>query len=148
MCSEAAALLMIQHMLRVFEVNVIAKLKTDSSSAKLISQRTGLGKLKHLEIKMLWLQDQVKRKALIVQKESTETNIGDLGTKPLLKERFDRLCDMIGIRQVSTELLERAIEKPMAEDMNASKQIGAINISPKIMSLCLALTQVIGEQSK
>ena len=36
-------------------------LYTDSSAAKGISSRRGLGKLRHVELNELWLQDQVAR---------------------------------------------------------------------------------------
>ena len=36
---------------------------TDSSAAKAIGNREGLGKLRHVELKWLWLQDDVRRAA-------------------------------------------------------------------------------------
>lgn len=39
------------------------RLLVDSSAAKSIASRTGLGKLRHLEIKFLWLQECASRQS-------------------------------------------------------------------------------------
>ena len=53
-----------------------------SSAAKSIASRTGLGKLRHLEIKFLWLQECVRRGKVIVSKVRGEVNPADVLTKP------------------------------------------------------------------
>ena len=47
---------------------------TNSSAAKRITARQGVGRVKHLSLKELWVQDMVAKKSFKVQKESTETN--------------------------------------------------------------------------
>ena len=44
------------------------RLLVDSSAAKSIASRTGLGKLMHLEIQVLWLQEAVRRKKVVSSK--------------------------------------------------------------------------------
>ena len=39
---------------------VEVRLWTDSSAAKVVANRRGLGKLRHVELKWLWVQDAVK----------------------------------------------------------------------------------------
>ena len=51
--------------------------KTDSSAGKGIAQRKGLGKLKHLELRELWLQDYVQQGKVQIRKEPTDTNVAD-----------------------------------------------------------------------
>ena len=58
------------------------RLLVDSSAAKSIASRTGLGKLRHLEIKFLWLQECVRRGKVIVSKVRGEVNPADVLTKP------------------------------------------------------------------
>ena len=41
---------------------------SDSSAAKGIANRRGLGKLRHIELSELWLQDQVNRGRIVVAK--------------------------------------------------------------------------------
>ena len=58
------------------------RLLVDSSAAKSIASRTGLGKLRHLEIKLLWLQECVRRGKVVVSKVRGEVNPADVLTKP------------------------------------------------------------------
>ena len=58
-------------------------LYTDSSDARGIIHRAGLGKLRHLETGSLWLQSAVKAKKLQVRKVLGTENPADLLTKHL-----------------------------------------------------------------
>ena len=78
---SAAGLLTIQIWDRVGFQGMKLTMKTDSSVAKGIATRKGSGKVKHLSMKELWIQDCVQRNQLRVQKESTKTTWADLGTK-------------------------------------------------------------------
>ncbi len=63
------------------------KLGTDSSAAKSFVSRRGLGKMRHLQIRDLWLQEEVEHGRLEVHKVRGEENRADLMTKILsLKE--------------------------------------------------------------
>ena len=75
--------------------NLSLTLLTDSTAAKGIAGRTGAGKLKHLSIKELWLQDLVKQKRIKVEKEPTATNWSDLGTKSLSGRRIGELMHIM-----------------------------------------------------
>ena len=56
---------------------------TDSSAARGIIHRAGLGKLRHLETGYLWLQAPVKSKKLQVRQVLGTENLADLLTKHL-----------------------------------------------------------------
>jgi len=58
------------------------RLLVDSSAAKSIASRTGLGKLRHLEIKFLWLQECVRRGKVVLSKVRGDVNPADVLTKP------------------------------------------------------------------
>ena len=58
-------------------------LETDSSAAKGIATRRGVGKVKHLETRTLWVQDQVERGRLKVKKIDGPSNTADVLTKYL-----------------------------------------------------------------
>jgi len=58
------------------------RLLVDSSAAKSIASRTGLGKLRHLEIKFLWLQECVRRGKVVLSKVRGDINPADVFTKP------------------------------------------------------------------
>ena len=59
------------------------KLFVDSSAAKAIASRKGLGKVRHLEVCHLWLQQAVKEKKVILRKVEGKKNPSDLTTKGL-----------------------------------------------------------------
>ena len=58
------------------------RLLVDSSAAKSIASRTGLGKLRHLEIKFVWLQECVRRGKVVLSKVRGDVNRADVPTKP------------------------------------------------------------------
>ena len=59
------------------------KLATDSSAAKGIATRKGVGKVKHLETRTLWVQDQVERGRVRIQKVHGNSNPAQILTKYL-----------------------------------------------------------------
>jgi hypothetical protein len=69
---------------------------TDSAAAKGIMTRRGLGKLRHIEVGYLWLQDAVAEKRLLVHKCKGEDNPADLGTKYLAGDVIQRHLRTLG----------------------------------------------------
>ena len=61
----------------------VIKVFTDSSVAKSFVATRGLGKMRHLEVKLLWLQECVQRGRLKVGKVKGTTNVADILTKYL-----------------------------------------------------------------
>ena len=73
----------------------IVHVGTDSSAAKSFVGRQGLGKMKHLEIRDLWLQKEVRDGKVIVHKGLGTENPSELGTKILnTAEITERLAGM------------------------------------------------------
>ena len=64
-----------------FNISEPIHLFTDSSAAKSFVSRQGLGKMKHLEIRDLWLQREVGMNRVIVHKVDGTLNPADLMTK-------------------------------------------------------------------
>ena len=52
-------------------------LKSDASAAIAIASRGGLGKLRHIEVCQLWLQEKVRSGVVKVVKVGTDENIAD-----------------------------------------------------------------------
>ncbi len=69
---------------------------TDSAAAKGIMTRRGLGKLRHIEVGYLWLQDIVAKKKVLVHKVKGEDNPADLGTNHLSGEVIQRHLQALG----------------------------------------------------
>ena len=82
------------------ELGVVAsevELHTDSSAAKSFASRRGVGKLRHIDLKELWLQEAVKQGKVRLKKVHGETNPADLLTKYLNLRRLASLCNSIGV---------------------------------------------------
>ena len=76
----------------------VIELETDSSAAKGIAMRKGVGKVKHLETRTLWVQDQVIRGRLTLRKIHGDTNTSDILTKYLGSERIRSLMSRLPVR--------------------------------------------------
>ncbi len=73
----------------------VVHIGTDSSAAKSFVGRQGLGKMKHLEIRDLWLQREVREGKAVVHKVLGTENPSDLGTKILkTTDIYERLEGM------------------------------------------------------
>ena len=59
---------------------------TDSAAAIGIASRTGLGKLRHLQVHLLWVQQHVRNKVFKLLKVPGKENPADLLTKHLAQE--------------------------------------------------------------
>ena len=64
--------------------------KTDASAAKGISTRKGLGKVRHLEVSQLWLQDKVAAGEVCIQKVDGTANKAGALTKHVTREEMER----------------------------------------------------------
>ena len=75
----------------------LVRLYTDSSVAKSFVSTRGLGKMRHLDVKLLWLQECVQKGRLLVRKVSGVTNVADALTKYQDAQSLIALCKPHGI---------------------------------------------------
>ena len=87
----ASEALGIQSIMRDLGWEAEIRLLVDSSAAKSIASRTGLGKLRHLEIQLLWLQESVRRREIVLSKVRGDINPADVLTKPKSLEDMKQL---------------------------------------------------------
>ena len=52
-------------------------LKTDASAAKGIAMRRGMGKVRHIKVNQLWVQDKISKGEMRVAKISGDSNVAD-----------------------------------------------------------------------
>ena len=64
-------------------VKVAVKVSSDSSAARAFASRRGLGRLKHIQTRYLWVQERVAQKALTLATVASKENVADLLTKML-----------------------------------------------------------------
>ena len=77
----------------------------DNSATKQIANKRGSGRLRHVNGKELWIQDQVAAHEMEVKQIRTVLNIGDMGTKPLGKARLQALMCWCNIRDKNDKLV-------------------------------------------
>ena len=91
----------IQALLKDAGIEVSLRVWTDSSAAIGTAGRQGLGKLRHLQCRSLWLQQRLRRKEFELRKIPGEDNPADLFTKHMdSAHRLDKLLDMFNCRLV------------------------------------------------
>ena len=92
---KAKGLLSLASELGFSALSNVVKIGTDSSAAKSFVSRRGLGKMRHLEIRDLWLQQEVLNKKVVVSQVAGEENPADLMTKILgMADIISRLAHM------------------------------------------------------
>ena len=90
MVKAASCALGIKSMYHDLGHNIQIKLHIDSSSAKSIASRRGLGRLRHVAVHLLWLQERVAARDVDLFKVSGQANPSDLLTKHLGQEDMHR----------------------------------------------------------
>ena len=78
----------------------VVRLGTDSSAAKSFVSRRGLGRMRHLEIRDLWLQKEVNEGKVEVSKVRGDENPADLMTKVLCVRDIEVRLRKLSIRVV------------------------------------------------
>ena len=59
----------------------IVQVRTDATAAKGIASRRGAGRVRHIEVADLWVQDQVQQGRIEIVKVRSEDNMADAMTK-------------------------------------------------------------------
>ena len=74
--------------LKDLNINLPVTVSTDSSAAKGIANRRGLGKLRHIELSELWVQSMVANGKLVIFKINGSDNSSDSMTKHSTGDRI------------------------------------------------------------
>jgi hypothetical protein len=93
----ATELCFVRSLCEELHTQVQLQLLSDSSSAVAVTFRRGLGRLRHLDVRQLWLQQQQRDGAITIGQVDTDNNIADLFTKALGNPRFRRLVASFGL---------------------------------------------------
>ena len=79
----------LQAVLRDFEVETSITIKSDATAAIAIASGRGLGKVRHIEVRQLWLQERVRQGDIKVVKVGTSENVADALTKYVSRSIMD-----------------------------------------------------------
>eukprot|EP00434_Breviolum_minutum_P040749 symbB.v1.2.036227.t1/scaffold5065.1/size52819/1 len=79
------------------QIDIILKLLIDNSAARQVLSGSGVGKIRHLSLKVLWLQSRVESKLISISPVASAENLADIGTKRLAVHTMNFLMHGIGI---------------------------------------------------
>ena len=114
---------------------------TDGSSARQPVNRQGVGKIRHLLGKTLWVQHKVQGGEVMLTQIPTAFNIGDSGTKCLAKRRLRALMGETGMFLVESREQIGETERPeLVANGTSSKTM------TKLAKTLLRLTVVMGPE--
>ena len=89
-------------------IKVQARVHVDASAAKGIVEREGLGKVRHVEVDVLWLQEQQARARLPLHKCDGTWNPADLLTKNLPRAAIEKHIKTLGMIEAEGRSLKAA----------------------------------------
>ena len=89
-------------MARDLGVSIGVSVKTDASAAKGIASRKGLGKVRHIDVSQLWLQDKVSKGEIVIEKVSTHVNLADAMTNNVDSGKLNSHMNALGLVIVQT----------------------------------------------
>ena len=88
-----------QSMARDFGDERVVRIATDSSASKGIASRLGLGKIRHLDTGLLWLQHHLRRKVLQPVKMPEVKIQQTSAAKELVENDMKRIMNKLGFRE-------------------------------------------------
>ena len=77
------------------------QMHTDASVARSFAHRKGVGRMKHLEVRFMWLQEMQDKGAYALKKVGRECNFSDMLTHPPSKAELDRFLPLMGIYPIA-----------------------------------------------
>ena len=80
----------VRSIMRDLGVNLAMTIQTDASAAKGIASRRGLGRLRHIEVNQLWVQEKVSTGEITIKKIGTKDNLADALTKHVEAEVLNK----------------------------------------------------------
>ena len=86
-----------QHIAIDLSIHYDIHLYTDSSAAMGMVARKGIGRVRHVEVGELWIQDAVKSKVLTVSKINGEYIPADILTKHVDAGKIQQHCHSMGL---------------------------------------------------
>ena len=86
----------IQGLLTDWNISSCVRIVSDSSAARAFASRRGVGKMKHVQTRYLWVQERLAMRHLALGKIGAKENRADLLTKALTRKGIDAHMRAIG----------------------------------------------------
>ena len=90
----------VQALLLDMGIEAKVRVHVDSTVAKSIAGKTGLGRIRHMDVRILWLQDACREGRVNIFKVCGLKNPADVLTKPVPLARAAALLSSVGVRMV------------------------------------------------
>eukprot|EP00435_Cladocopium_sp_Y103_P023771 s3930_g5.t1 len=117
---------------------------TDNSAARQLVARQGVGKIRLLSGKLLWIQSQVLEQKLVVGQVPTAVNCSDIGTKALSRKRLLMLLYQVGAVEPSTmEPIGQEEYDEVANQLVGQQSVRRLVKSVMRMAMMLGLEPVL-----
>ena len=98
MGKAAASTILAANLLRELGVSAEPVVKSDSDAGRGMVRRIGAGRVRHLQLRELWLQERVREKQLRIERVDSEVNPSDIGTKYLDVGRIIKLMNSVNLK--------------------------------------------------
>jgi len=110
-----AEALLIRRLLAFFDIEVKMELFGDASASRGMANRIGVGRVRHLEIKTLWMQQFTMGKrgqeSVTDRVIHTSKKGADIGTKAHAESRLRELMQYIGMRNLKVDKDMKEVEE-------------------------------------
>ncbi|CAE7034558.1 RE1 [Symbiodinium sp. CCMP2592] len=123
----------------------------DASAAKGIMERSGVGRVRHLSVRVLWTQQLVADKIIMLRKVATSINVADLNTKGLSRSRMLMLLHIIGCWHTvhecfvgEDEIADLRYKQAMKDAVRAVRSTSSASVSkPMIQAIVIAVVSAL-----
>ncbi|CAE7244295.1 RE1 [Symbiodinium sp. CCMP2592] len=123
----------------------------DASAAKGIMERSGVGRVRHLSVRVLWTQQLVADKIIMLRKVATSINVADLNTKGLSRSRMLMLLHIIGCWHTvyecfvgEDEIADLRYKQAMKDAVRAVRSASSASVSkPMIQAIVIAVVSAL-----
>ena len=149
-CSEG---LLIKHLWQQLTGQpCVLKIRSDSSAARAMTQRQGIGRVRHLDASLLWIQQKEKEKVVAIASIPTDLNCADLGTKCLSKKRHKALLWMLNMVDAGGDRVGEEEFRELEEQHNLKQSVKEFGKSKDmrigLLMLLSTLTRATGMPSE
>ena len=93
MNKAAAQALGLQSLLRDLGIELDIRIHTDATTGRAIATRRGLGKVRHIAVNELWMQEKVANGMMSIHKTKNKLNLADLLTEYLSRDDINQIVD-------------------------------------------------------
>ena len=99
-CNEAT---LVTHILEELGIEAKVHAHTDAKSAIDLLCKRGPGRMRHLHVKHLYLQQEIREGRLDVHKVTSEENVADILTKHVTPRKFQEAARNLGVQEYKEE---------------------------------------------